>query len=94
MATHRLSAVLKDIHVDDIFVVMVPVYLQWGALGNRRIIAQNKPALANVNIIEADLLPDGRVGSARSVNILQDASWSRSVHGPKDDVCWCGTCRR
>jgi hypothetical protein len=72
MAPHGLSTVLKDIHVNDIFTVVIPTDLEGSALGNGRVIAQDNPVLSNVHIVEADLFPNRNV-RIRRLRVFQDA---------------------
>lgn len=82
MAPYRLSTLFKDIDVNDIFIVVNPINLEGSSLGNGRVIAQDNPVLANVDIVKAHFLPNRNVG-VRSVGVLEDAPAVRVVlaHG-------------
>jgi hypothetical protein len=82
MAPHRLSAVFKDIHVNDIFIVVIPSDLEGSARGNCRVIAHDNPVFSNVDVVKAHFFPNRNV-RIRRVRVLQDAPASSVVlaHG-------------
>jgi len=78
----------KNVHINHVFIVIVPINLGWSSLGNGRIVAQTKGIFANVNVIKTNLFPqiapagDTLVEAVASgVGVFQYTAGSHGTHG-------------
>ena len=88
MSSNRLATMFKNVHINHVFIVIVPIDLGWSSLGNSRIVAQTKGIFANVNVIKTNLFPQiatpsdtlvEAVGSG--VGVFQYTAGSHGTHG-------------
>ena len=90
MPPHRFSAVLENIHIDHVFVVIVPINLERSALGNGGIVSQNILEFAYLTVVPTHLLPNGGIcrASALSIGVLEDAAVSHILGAYRHGCCW------